>query len=390
MDLTNKFIWDLTPEEVEFAYSKRHMNEYAYAALTLFHNDNAMNRLAVSRYGDLPSYLDKPVKKLLSFIPYMGQEDASIIRINFLYRSYFLFESLHQIQPDDFGQVVDLLADFAGMAVHVEKNDGILLWPYPVVREMTPELINKFNLLLSSSRVEDFLAGVDEDVFRTMQSDPSKMILIYIHHAVSTIISFIENEKLPVEEISGAFDFVENQMIEFEERHAMRDKTNPNAKVKFSTQVRSRGTLYLYGGRHFERAGNLPKAFEWYTKNIYHDDFPDQFVYYLTDFKQCERLLCAFRVMPDGKEKGDFNEFIKKCLLAGYSQTARYATRILDYIAHHPDTDLSQKQFTTESGEVLQYSGESVREVYLISLLYKRIVDPGMYTDLEISSSPHP
>jgi len=374
MNLENKLIWDLTMEEIRFLYSIRHLNEYVYYGAQLVHQGSP-DPVPAPDALHLPAYLAGPAKKILSLLPFIGKEDPSLTRINFIYYSYFFFEAFQHLQPEDLDELIRLLSSVAWMAVSVERNDGIQLWPYPVIRDLSPEFSRKYELLVSSGNVDDFLRRLDEKSYLLQKSDPAKLLLDYIQNAVFTIITHIENNKLPPEEISRVLEHVERNMIRFEKQHSLRNKTGPAGKARFSTQIRYRGTLYLYGGRHFERTGDLSKAYDWYTREICYKNFPQDFVYYLTDFKQVERLLCAYRVLRDEKKRPFLKNLIRDCFFSGYKQTARYATKILDYLAANPGADLSVKDFTTVKGERLQYSGESVREVYLISLLYKRLVE---------------
>lgn len=372
--LKGKLIWELTQKEIEYAYHHLQLNNYVYAGLATYHQSCPPAGIRISlKKNRVPEPLYKPATKIAALSEYLNQENPTLVRINYTYLSYFLFEAFRQLDYTDIDSTLDLLAKLAYIPVIAEKNDPFLLWPYPVIRPLTNHVKEKFSILMDSDKIDPLISYKNNEPLQK-PDDPAYKVLRYVHHAVSTLLILIENKAEPPSVIKNAFLHAEACMIAYELEHNLREPGDQERNFVSGTQIRSRGTIYLYGGSFFERAHELETAYNWYTKNILYEDFPNDFVYYLTDLKACERLISAYRVCLKPKEKSFLKEFIRKCLFEAFIHAGTFASKMLDYLAVHPDTDLSQHKFRTPDGKILQYAGESVREVYLIALYYQQVV----------------
>ena len=82
--LTEKKIWDLSIDEVEYVYNKLHMNNYVYAALKTYHESNPpLNKIIKLKKNMIPECLHEYAEKLIELSPYLGNDNSKIIRINY-------------------------------------------------------------------------------------------------------------------------------------------------------------------------------------------------------------------------------------------------------------------------------------------------------------------
>ena len=368
MQLENKILWDLNITETKYAYENIHMNNYVYVALMLYHNSAIPLNKFLKLNRNTPTYLYNFASKLLELSPYINNYSPEIVRANYLFRSYFLFSQLDNVKTLDLHKVIDLLSILSYISILSDKNDNILLWPYLIIRPYTKHIENTFNKITEKINIETFIPKIDKI------NNHEILLVKFVHTAVSTLITMSEN-KFNSTLISDAFINVEKNMFRLEREFKI--VKNDNIKESFSTptQQRWRNTLYLYGGRYFEIIKNYDKAYEWYTKGIAKIDLHKTFNYYLTDFKTTERLLSAYRVGKYiNKDLLLLKDLIDNCIVKAFHNTANYAKKIIKFINDNPNVKLTRKNLENDKIK-LQYSGESVREVFLIALLYNHIIN---------------
>jgi hypothetical protein len=359
---SNVYLWDLSPEQLDFVFHKRHINAFVYAGARMAHaGQMPVGKRVTLKTKQVPEPLRHPTKRLLEIVPSLGKGDTTIVRVNATFRSYQLFEALKEISLEDVPATATLLGSLAFVPVFADKNDNYPLWPHKMVRDLNKHIWKKYQLLMEQ---EDILKMVHAPPLKKYENtqDPSYWLLKYVQSAVLTIITLIENDALKPEEVSEAFFRTRDIMTQYAANHHIASNNN--------TFKRTQGTLYLYGGNHFERQGDHQTAYEWYTNDLLWIDLPDQFFWYLDDMKLVERLSSAYALLPPSIEKNLLEELIHRCLLKAYRQTATYAKHVLDYLSRHPEADLKQRLFVKENNQRLQFAGEMVSEVYLRSLLY--------------------
>jgi hypothetical protein len=378
----SKTLWELTMREIQWLYQHRHINNYVYAGWMALQRSNPPAGIPVRlKKGKVPESLLMPAQQIADLSQYLGQDDASLVRIHATFRSYQLFEAFRELPETEMEQTLDLLSCLAYIPLLAERNDNFQLWPYPVLRPMTNQIKEKFSLILSSDTMDPLLSYKFNEPLKGDEA-PDYRILRYVHHVVSTLVTLIENDAVSSDEIAMAFLQAERVMIAEELKHGLRQPGTAQRNFQTGTQIRARGTLYLYGGTFFEHRGDMELAYAWYTRNILYPEFPDDMVYYLTDLKATERLISAYRICADKHELPFLKSFIISCLHQSFRKASEFATTVLDFLAQHPDTDLSKRTLVPPNGKRLQYAGESVREVYLIALYYRQVLEQMDYRHL--------
>lgn len=377
-DYNKKTIWDLSLEEIEDVFANRHMNNYVYVAFKNYHLNTFPAGQPIKLNEDIvPAIMLEEAQNLCQLIPYIGTEDSFAVRTNYLFRSYFLFEKLREVDEVNLNQTIDFLAHMALFSTTIEKNDKILIWPYLIARPIDDNLERRFELLKQPEHNLNDFAG--ELLDKNLPND--QVLLKYIHTSVSTLLTLIENGLS--DEIGNAFNNVEKNMFRFEKELGFVKGENLSENFNHGTQIRWRGTLYLYGGNFFEQQQDYNKAYNWYLRGINTSKLLDHFTYYLTAFKAVERLICAYRVGEHlNVDQNLLYEFINAALIGAFEKTGVYAGKVLNFIRNNPDSDLKSKVLSNDETQ-LQYAGESVREVYLISLLYKTVVNKQKFEDLK-------
>ncbi|MFW9901100.1 MAG: hypothetical protein ACFFDY_07400 [Candidatus Thorarchaeota archaeon] len=380
-DLKDKIIWDLSIEEIEYVYSNLHMNNYVYVVAMNYHKSKYPTELKINIKDDsIPDFLKFYTFKLFELIPYLNHYNPKIVLAQYLYRSYFLFEKLRYLRIEQLQDVVDLFSALAFIPIIAEKNLDILVWPHLIVRPVNEKILNTFHLLQEDFDIYDIIPEYKEK--KELKND--LLILKFIHTSVTTLLTLAEND-FDKRKIAETFLKVENKLFELEKRYGFVKVDNLKENFVIGTQLRWRTTLYLYGGRIFENMKEYQQAYSWYTKGIYTIKLYEHFPYYLTDFKITERLLCAYRTGEKlGKDTILLRDLINYCMLRGLQDTAEYSNQILNFIKSNPLVELNGKNLSNDKVN-LQYSGESVREIYFICLFYNYIIKKIRFEDIDYS-----
>jgi hypothetical protein len=380
-NISGKKIWDLTLEEIEYAYRNLHINNYVYAALSLFHKSKIpFNKAIRIRKGRIPKPLHEPAEKITSLSRSLGNDDPRKVRIAYTYHAFRLFQSLRSIKPKDAGRISEFLATIAYIPITAEKNDGLNIWLHPVIRTPSVRINELFQSIRENIDFNSFFLRClypDEKIESFV--NPAQAVFLFMR-AVQSIIVMCENGADP-QALENAWDNLEANLRAFEESHGLAGKQH-EASVVNPGCIRYRNTLYLYGGDFFRRRGNVGKAFAWYTRDIFFNNITDFFKFYLTDMKTTERLLSAYALSKNGKPDKVLRELIEKCMYTLFRNASKYADDMLNFISAHPEADLSLPRIP-DGKRYRLYAGEASREPFLISLLYNRIVNDTRYEDME-------
>lgn len=394
-ELRGKDVWELTPDQIEFIYRHRHMNNYVYAGLMTYHSSRMPQGRVVRLKKELvPECLHDGATNLLGLSPYLGNDDPRTVRINYTYHAFELLSMFEQLKAEELPQVVELLAALAYLPIVAEKNDGLPLWMNPAIRTRDPETERVFDSIGPEIDLKQFIRqplwrndpGIQDD-----QSDraPSLLLYYFMPRAVQSILVMIENG-VDSERAAAAFRDVERNMLRYEREQGIggAPEFRRLGNVKYPGNVRYRNTLYLYGGNHFERMGRAAEAFDWHTRDILITDLPDIFWFYLTSLKTCERLFCALRGAPPQKETVLLRDLIERCMHRALCSASSHAHKVRQHIADNPQADLTAIRFFVNQARTqdLLYAGEAAREVFLASLLYNRIVNGVPYSDIDYAT----
>lgn len=370
MDLSNKKIWDLNLKEIEYSYKNLHMNNYVYASLKTYHESNPpLNKIISLKNSMIPRCLQEYSKKLVELSPYLGNDDPRTIRINYTYYAFNLFTMLKYIKLEEVPVITEFLATMAYIPIIAEKNDNILLWSYEVTRKMDESNIMKFNLIKDKKNIDEILPFIilENENYEEIKNDPYIKIPTFVIRAATNIIIMSENNHNK-EKITEAWENLESVMI-------ANEYTDDPKKMIKRGQLRYQNTLYLYGGDFFRRINEYERAFSWYTRGIYFNELPDQiFKFYLTDMKTTERLILAYSILQNKKEKAFLKNLIDKCILQIFKNASEYSENILDFIGNNPGIDMSLARLP-DGDKFRLFSGEASREIFLISLLYNCFVN---------------
>ncbi|MBN2439813.1 MAG: hypothetical protein JXJ04_00650 [Spirochaetales bacterium] len=383
MNLNGKRVWDITPEEIEYLYTKVHLNNYVYAALNCYHKSKMpLNKLITLRTEEFPSPLFLSVKKLTDLSPYIGNDDSRIVRINYTYFTYKLFTLLKKVKKEDVPVVIELLAALAYIPIVAEKNDDFALWLHPVIRQPDDRIITLFNAIKKDIDVPSFLELClfkNEEITDYVES-PLRATFLFMR-AVQSIIIMTENNE-DRNKLREAWTNLEYNMVKHERENGLSGKEFPG-NIQRSGQIRYRNTIYLYGGDFFRSMGDYETAFDWYTKDIYFKELTDLFGFYLTDMKTTERLICAYQITKkQGKEDTFLKNLIRDCMTKVFRNAAQYAETIIEFIETHPEADISLGRIP-DNGRYKLYAGEASRELFLISLFYQNVIRDVKYEEID-------
>ena len=376
-------VWDISYENALYIYNNLHMNNYIFAALTIFHKTNPpLGKIISLKKEKIPDFLISPIEKFIELSPYIGNSDPTIVRTNYNYLSFQLFKSFKNLKLQDLDQVIPLLSCLAYISILADKNDNLLLWKRSVIRKLDDYLISVYNMIQDNIDIIKFDKNA---IFKNEKWNPNKESYYYASlfttRAVASIIAMIENN-IDKNETAEKFQLVEKNLLVYESEYNISFKKN-NLSFFFQNQIGYKNTLYLYGGNHFERMGHIEKAFSWYIKDIYFINLPKYFKFYLTSMKTTERLLCAYRVSPKRKDKILLKDLIKHCVLEALKKSSIYSNKILDYVENNQKLDLIQEKFPLNKNDFLLWGGESSREIFLLALLYNKIINNIDYADIE-------
>ena len=392
MDLGNKYVWDLSREEIEYVYRHRHMNNYVYAALQNYYTSSPpLNRPVSLRSGSIPSYLHASVTKLLKVSPLIGKYNPSIVRTAVTYYTYLLYTDLARVAREEIPVLAPFLGACAYLSIHSEKNDNLRLWNKPVVRSMSEESrVIMGQLLAPPIDIEQIcmLARLDigEGKGRGKRErggvgcrDPGNLFT-FMPLVMISIITHMENGEEP-QRIEQALLNTEQAMCEYET-----GCTEPLPPLYAErNRLRYHNTLYLYGGMFFQRRGQHKAAVDWYLKHIEVPGLPELFGNFLTDLKTTERLICAYPLVDDTERQRSLKDLIHRCLVRVCQNAAKHAKRVEDYYRMFPLSDMRSQAFEATGTRIL-YSGEASRELYLCALVYNKCVLGVDYGDINYAT----
>ena len=396
MDLLNKYVWDLSLDEIEYVYKNRHMNHYVYAGLKTYYTSSPPLHRPVSLRTDMvPGYLCSAVEKLLILSPFVGKKDPAVLRTGITYLFYQLYHGLENVSLQDISTIVQLLAACAYLLLHSEKNDNMLLWNGPVVRNMTKysRMVVK-RLLMPTVDIEAICSL--EPFSPTMAKRKRKnelpahendipILYQFMPKAMRSLIAYMENGKSP-EMIEQALLNTEQAMVHYENNHTVSLPPLYSEKKK----LRYHNTLYLYGAMFFQRQGLYNRAVDWYLKHIDVYGLPYLFGNFLTDLKTTERLVSAFPLINDKKKQSDLMNLIQRCMVTICHNISKHSQRVNAYYESHPTTDMRAVWLKNGKGKVkdtdILYAGEAAREILLFSLLYNKFVRGVDYKDIDYAS----
>jgi len=388
MNLNGKTVWDLSLDEIEYAYRNLHMNHYVYAALKTYHTSSPpLNRSVYLRSNTIPPYLRSSVERLLELSPYIGKYDPSFVRAGITYCTYLMYSVLDQVQLEDISLVAQLLAACAYLPIVSERNDNILVWNKKVVRNknrhskaiieklLEPvvdiEEVGKMPLPLFSG----FNTGGNE-----LPHGHIKNLIRFVPKALFSIIVLMENGDDP-QMIERVLYNTEQAMRTYEHDHGHLDTSSKNKRRV--EQIRYRNTIYLYGGMFFEKQKMYDRAIDWYLKDINNPELPDSsFGSFMTDMRTTERLISAYPLITNKEIQSNLKDLIHRCLFKITKGAAECGHFILDYLKSHPSTNLRNANLYLK-GRRLSYGREGSREVYFISLLYNKFILGVDYQDID-------
>ena len=301
-DLYGKNVWDLTTEEIEYVFENLHMNNYTYAALMTYRQSKMpLNQDLKVRKRDIPDYLVDSTETIVRLACRLSSfSDVTELRVKLTLAYYELFKQFKYLKIEDLDCMISLLSALTFTSILSDKNDNVLLWASPVIRQNSTNNETLFSHIVDDINVYDFVQLKISKGERIQLDNRSKLqiLFIFIQKAVESIIVKIENG-LGQKIAADAFQKVENNMRQFEYDNDIGNKEKFLGNIKTKSQLRDRSTLYLYGGNNFERMKQYEKAFSWYVRDIYFPEITDLFHYHLTDFRTCERLMCAYRITED-------------------------------------------------------------------------------------------
>ena len=128
--------------ENNYVYIYIYVNNYIYVALKTYHTSTLPIGCPVSvKESTIPSCLVTPVQEIISLGEQIGVLDAEKVRTRYTALTYTLLRELHQIKIHEVNQTMTLLSAMAFIPIVTEKNDGISLWPCPIVREKSNNIL---------------------------------------------------------------------------------------------------------------------------------------------------------------------------------------------------------------------------------------------------------
>jgi hypothetical protein len=383
-ELKSKGIWDLTLDEIEYVYNNLHMNNFIYAALKMYHESNPpLDKIVRIKKEIIPECLHEYAEKLVGLSPYLGNDDARVLRINYKYYTYNLFRKLKNIKIDEIPEIMNFFSSLSYIPIITEKNTNIDLWGLTVVRELTGEMKKQFKVLISNPDINDFLKIMlsGHDTIKYNNLNKYKRVFKVNRWSIPIIIGSCENN-IDNKKLEKAWGNMECIMLLLENYNNI----DTNNKIHPS-QIQYRNSLYLYGGDFFRRIGEYKKAFEWYIKDVDLEKSINKPSAFPIKTRTIERLLFAYSV---GKKINmDINhikDIIDKKLFLLFQDISIIYNKLIYYIKKL-NLDLSEEKFlilnTDEKDFIYKiYTKEQCREFFLLALLYNNIINKIDYKDI--------
>ena len=383
--LRRKGVWECSPEELEYAYRRLHVNEYVYAAIRTCRSSSLpLGRILAIKPEAVPGCILKEAQGLASLSPYIGNADTRTLRINSTYGCFELLRALRLVEEEELPAALETLAALAYIQLLSEKEDGIHIWKQPLIR--APGRYERlFEKIREPIDIRAFIELAEADLSPSGRPARNAMetIFQFIPSAVASVIAMIENGRGD-EAALDAFKAIELAMLRYEAEQGLGNRPGLPGNILSPGQLRYRNTVYLYGGNLLERMGLAGEASSWYSRDLYFLGLPRLFGFYLTAMKTIERLLCAYRVAPPTRERFLLKELVDRCLLSAFGKASEYADMVLRHIVSHPGIDLGAQRMEAERPEgYLLYGGEASREVFLIALIYNRVINGVEYAELD-------
>jgi len=386
--LRRKNVWDLTLPEIEYLYSHLHMNSYVYAALKICGESHPpFGKKLKVKQDIVPDFMFDQLSTLTALSEYLADEEPNNVRVHCTYLAYRLMLSISKAAFNDLHSIIRILALTAFIPVLAEKYANFPLWRHRAIREPHPDHLRCYREINDSIDIDSYirLPFFRDTISEEERIEPTEALFAFMPRAISAIITKIENEGNS-EQISTAFMQVEKAMRTYELQHNLGCIGETPLNVQHSGQLRYRNTLYLYGGNHLERLGLYRNAFEWYVRDIYTLHLPTYSGFYLTDFKTCERLIRAFYIHPNERDSTLFHDLLDHMMFQAFLNSAEYAEKIVDYVDTNPEVDITKNRLSRKNGRPMLYSGEAMREIFLISLLYMYYVEKVDFEYMDYSS----
>ena len=382
-----KSVWDLTPEQIDYVFKNLHMNNYIRTGLLMV-KDSQWPRQGTWRIapGIFTEEFGLAVDELLSFVNEVSHsKDSRATRLSMTQAVYELYRDMPDFEPAQMPDVMRLFASLLFIVLVGENNDRLPLWGHPLVRKLFPEQKSEFAQMLEPFTLESICDNFSEKMRKERGCDPERPITYLfgiVTKLVQTIIFLTENGVLP-ELASKAYRNLDNAMIEFEDKHALGGRPGMTLNMAAHGQMRYRNTLYLYGGQHFERTGDTETAIDWYLRDIDSDDLPGEMGFYMTGFKTCERLLCAYH-LADEKKKETLRGLVNATIASTLAQTRDYSTTLLKILDENPGVNLAVPKYKI-GNRTWFFGNESTREPMMIGALYREFVEGVSYAQTDYS-----
>lgn len=377
--LRDKYDWDLRPEEVAFAYHRLHMNNYVHVGLMALLDDRRpTNRRLRVKQESVPGRLLSPAQRLCDAAASLGRANPLRVRADIVLLTHVLAVHLDATTEADIDPVTGLLSAMAFIPLEADRNGGMHVWPYRIVRPLDAEKRHVFDMVTD---------GLDPTRFPRYQQPSQKpwlldqpalrALALLAVDALTAIVTAIENGAAP-DLIATKFRQLERTMRDHEQTNGLADGPGDARVLRRPDQRRYRNSIYLYGGNHFERMGRLDEAYAWYVADLdveqESSEWPPHFGEYLMGFRTVERLLCAYRVCPDAERRRRLRDCARRGLVATFRSCAVRSAMLLHVLRTQPAPDPGSESLPLPDGRQMPFSGPDTREIYLLSLLYQSII----------------
>lgn len=369
--LRGRHLWDLTWEETEFVYERLHMNGYVHAAAAVVHGAPPAGRSVRVNENSVPAPLADAAQALANLSVRLGASNPTRLRIDATLMVHRLFTAFRTIERADIPAAMGLLSALAYIPVLAEKNDGVMIWPAPVVRDVSPGIARNAESLARGLDLELLVAcGPNVRVFHPADATAASSLFVYVQAGVETLLTQTENGADP-EAVADGFRNLEKAMMDYERRQGMH--TTVTEPMHF-LQRRSRHSLYLYGANHMERMGRGEEALAWYLRDMWVDDDACLTGNHLTDLRAMERLLCACRLLPSGHARVGAARALEVCLPTICHAAAEHSIRTFELLRRSPTLDLTAERWPLGDTFWL-FGGPARRELFLFALMWCEVFE---------------
>lgn len=376
--LKGKNLTDYSLEELEYIKENLHINNFVYYVrkylLETGSRHQAYGTPASSRIPG--SFIGSTEKIIEIFNTREGKKPSDLIRELSHFTHEFL-SGFKNVGETEISEVMNFLATLAPIHMIMEEEADLHIWNFKPIRDIDPSYARIFYDLyhndIDPRRISNYqwyrTDSLEDAEWRERDQNE---LMKFIQRCMQSVIAHMENgyEETSISKaLKNLYD--DYHRIEQEQDFANFDHLPVNYVIQ-----RPRNTLLLYGGQFFQRIGELETAYDWYTKDIMSEAFLGKLNYYMTDYKTAERLMMAYTIRPGVEVKNQMDEILRRALF-----NAALNSREILYLLENQTASIKGEDIFYRKGKMRNYMGQATREIFIMALMYRVLIENNQLTD---------